>query len=313
MHSRIIIFLLFITVRINAQTYSNEFTLTSDNDFYTSGYKYDRYYTNGLMLRYRHALKPAADSTKRILGFEFGQMLFNPYSTKVPNAADQDRPFTAYLFAGVTLHRFYKNENNLLLSAQLGTIGPMAAGREVQVTYHKLFGLYPVQGWKYQLNNEPGINLAATYNNLFFRNSKQNLDISGTYSAKLGNTFSGASAGFRVRLGRMNAFNQSAAFNSRVNSRLPAGKSPQRELFVYTVPLINYVVYDATIQGGLFRENKGPVTFGIHHWVYAQQLGVQYAKNHWGVNAAIIAKTREVKSTATGYQYGSITISYRFE
>jgi len=70
--------------------------------------------------------------------------------------------------------------------------------------------------------------------------------------------------------------------------------------------------YDATIQGGLFRSDKGPVTFGIKNWVYSQQIGFNFAWGRLSSKIIVTLKTKEVESAAKAYHYASGAFAYHF-
>lgn len=297
-----------------SQNYKNEAGTTSDNDVYIAFLK-DRYYTNGNFLHYRHAIKQAKTSlkfAKKILEFELGQKIFTPYSAQAPNPALHDRPFTAYLYAGTTLIWFLKNESLFKLSAQIGTIGPNALGQEVQTSYHKLLGIYKIMGWEYQLKNEAGLNLSGDYNRLLYRTKNQKADITAASSAMLGNTFSGANLGTMLRFGKINPLYQSISYNSLISNNPTLKEKPHKEFFLFTKPQLNFVAYDATIEGGLFSKDRGPITFGIKHLVYSQQVGLSFSADRWSASYIATFKGKEVESSADPYRYASLILLYRF-
>src|ERR1700756_2341747 len=113
----------FCSVGVFAQTHSTEIGAETDNDSYLLQGS-DRYYTDGIFLYYRHALKVNESSKleNKVLGFEFGQKIFNPQSGSIANAngVDQpsliDRPFAAYLYVGASMNLLYKDESSLKLT-----------------------------------------------------------------------------------------------------------------------------------------------------------------------------------------------------
>lgn len=317
-----IVILSFIKIsNLYAQDYKNQFALTSDNDQYVNP-NHDRYYTDGVFFNFTHALKHNtlhSSLAKKTLEFEFGQRIYNAYTASTNKLQPDpfvfkryriDRPFTAYLFAGAALNLLYKNENALRLDAEVGTIGPAALGEQVQTGFHEFFGLYKARGWPYQLKNAPGINLKSDYKMFLYRNSGNWFDMAFNPTAWLGNTFTGASAGMQFRFGKIDKLFQSTMTNSRVSS--DAGEQQTHEFYFFTTPQINYVAYDATIEGGLGLSDKGPVTFGIYHYVYQQQFGLEFASARWSANYIAYVRSREVKSTALGDQWASISLAYRF-
>lgn len=316
----IVIFSFISISKLFAQDHKNQFTLTSDNDQYINP-NHDRYYTDGVVFNFTHALKHdtlRSSLAKKILEFEFGQRIYNSYTASarrlqpdpfVFRSYSIDRPFTAYLFAGAALNFLYKNENALKLNAEIGTIGPVALGEQAQDGFHNFFGLYKPRGWPYQLKNAPGLNLRGDYKMLLYRNGDNWFDVAFNPTVWLGNTFTGASAGMQFRFGHFGKFYGSTITNSRVSNDV--GEQQTHEFYFFTTPQINYVAYDATIEGGLGLSDKGPVTFGIYHYVYQQQLGLEFASARWSANYIAYVRSREVKSTALGDQWASISLAYR--
>ena len=249
-----IIILSFVSIeKLYAQDYRNQISGTLDNDQYLDP-NHDRYYTEGALLSYTHALKKPKSSSlaKKILEFEIGQRIYNSYTASarriqpspfVFHSYDIDRPFTAYLYAGASMSWLYSDENALKLTGELGTIGPAALGEQVQVDFHNLFNLYKVRGWPYQLNNAAGVNLKADYKMFLYRNDQKWFDMAFNPGGWLGTTFTGASAGMQFRFGQLGKLYQSDITNSRVSS--DPSEHQTHEFYFFTTPQINYVAYDA--------------------------------------------------------------------
>lgn len=299
--------------RVNIKTYKDEFGLKSDNDAYLA-YGQDRYYTNGLFLTYRHALKQLNTlkrTNKLIYEIEAGQKMFNPRSGNPKDITRIDRPFAAYLYGGLNFNWLYNSENSLKVSIQLGTIGPNAQGKEAQIFLHKTFGFYPIHGWDWQIKNEIGVNTSINYDYFLFRSPSKKADLSLSSYINAGNTFAGVGAGVLFRTGSLKQF-YNTVYNNSVISNNSAIASSSNELFFYLKPMVHYVSYDATIQGGLSNEDKGPTIFDVKPLVFSQELGVMYAKRRISADFALIFKSREVQSRAKAHQYGSISLYYRF-
>ncbi|KGE16194.1 lipid A deacylase LpxR family protein [Sphingobacterium deserti] len=309
----IVVFLMIHTCVLKSQEYSREIGIQTDNDAYL-WYGQDRYYTNGLFIFYRQAAEQS-----KFLGKEFnkiiyevgiGQQMYTPLSAFVPEPYLQDRPFAGYLFANGQVNLFFRNEQVLKAGLSLGTIGPHAMGQETQNLLHQTVGLYETSGWEYQIDNAVAIDVKLNYTALFFR--KQNVfDISLESQLNLGTTFTGMGLGLLFRTGNINPFSQSAYHNARIGRNQTMRKALKKELYVYAKPQLNYVAYDATIQGGLFSSGS-PVTFDVRPLVFEQKIGLNYSNDRFTLDYALMFKSREIYSPARHHQYGSISAYYRF-
>lgn len=312
-----IITLSFSWFSLEAQitNYKSEFGFRSENDSYLAGGQ-DRYYTNGLALNFRTALNELKfknkNLNKMILELEVGQKIFNPQSGSISNSIYVDRPFAGYLYGGASLNLLYQSENNLKLSLNGGTIGPSSLAKEAQELMHKVIGFYEIDGWQWQVNNELAINASAEYNYLINRFANDNIDFTANSYINIGNTFSGTGIGLTFRSGAINPLFKSATSQSRISNSATPKELTEKEFFFYAKPMLNYVIYDATIQGGLFNKDKGPIVFDAKPLVFSQQIGATYSKNRITADFSILFKTKEVKSSAKPHQYGSFALFYRF-
>lgn len=296
-----------------AQSPVNEAGFQTDNDSYLAQGS-DRYYTNGIFLYFRHALKIKDQDTARlknkILGFEAGQKMYNPQGGNIPAPEYVDRPFAAYLYVGSTLNLLYSNESNLKLGAQAGIVGPAALGHEAQDVIHRWLGFYPPTGWQYQVTDGAELNLSAEYNKLLTRG--KSADLTFNSYGNLGNGFTGAGAGLMIRAGNFNQLFNSVSTQSTA-SRLTGKPMHRHEFFAYYKPALNYVAYDATIQGSLFKQHTAnEITLDREPVILSNQLGVAYTANHWVIDASATFHTKDVKEMFQAHQWASVTLLYRF-
>ncbi len=314
--------LLFACVNGFSQSHSNEIGVETDNDSYLLQGS-DRYYTDGIFLYFRHALSVGGNGNSslmnKVLGFEAGQKIFNPQSGSINiNGVDQpnliDRPFAAYLYVGATLNLLYNDESNLKLGAQVGMIGPDAYGKQVQDFVHDNFGFYHPSGWEYQVDNSFVVNLSAEYNKLLYRYSW--IDVSLASYANLGNGFSGAGAGALIRVGTFNHLFNSVSTQSTAIKNDDKSPLNDHELFFYYKPELNYVAYDATVQGSLFgthNPNSMEITLNPERLIFSNQLGVSYSGHRFVFDVAAIFHSKDVKEMVQAHQWGAITGLYRFK
>ncbi|RYE26791.1 MAG: lipid A deacylase LpxR family protein, partial [Sphingobacteriaceae bacterium] len=286
----------------------------TDNDAYLAQGS-DRYYTNGLFIYFRHALQTDTSDQKlfgKTLGFEIGQKMYNPQSAFIPAAFYVDRPFAGYLYVGSSLQYLYKNESALKLSVQLGVTGSAALARQAQELVHRTIGFYTPQGWQYQIRNNVGVNFSGDYDRLIFRSGW--LDLAVNAAANLGTTFTGAGVGLALRFGTFNPLYNSVSTSGLTAKNRVIKEVHRREFFFYLKPSVNYIAYDATVQGGLFGSDNNPqeITKKPQPFVLSQEFGGNLTAGHWAFNLAAIFKTREVKSMIRAHQWGSATFLYRF-
>lgn len=304
---------LAITYTTFAQSHKNEIGIQSDNDSYLAQGS-DRYYTDGIFVYFRHALK--VDGTKlknKVLGFEAGQKIFNPQGGNIPGPQYIDRPFAGYLYAGATLNLLYANESNLKLGAQVGIIGPGSGAEGTQNTVHEWFNFYHPTGWEYQIHDGAVINLSAEYNKLLTRGD--GIDLSFTGYGNLGMGFSGAGAGLLVRAGNFNQLFNSVSTQSTASNIDSKDLLHPHEFFAYYKPVLNYVAYDATIQGSLSSDKSSAplqVTSNRQPIVLSNEVGVAYTASHWVLSFAAIYHTKDTKEQVRVHQWGAATALYRF-
>ncbi|RCH56505.1 lipid A deacylase LpxR family protein [Mucilaginibacter hurinus] len=315
MRLKIILAVLGIALALNtsAQTHANEFGFQSDNDSFLAQGS-DRYYTNGLFVHYRHALTVNSDKLRnKVLGFELGQKIFNPRTGQIPDRSYIDRPFAGYLYIGANINYLYADESNLKLGLRTGVVGPSALGKQSQSVIHNTFGFYTLRGWEYQIQNNFQLNLSAEYNRLLTRTTVA--DVSLATNAQLGTGFTGAGAGVMLRLGNFNQLFNSVSTQSTAMRNINHTPLHRYELFFYYKPSLNFIAYDATIQGGLFNgsmQQGNEVTLTKNPLVVSNELGISYGGKRWVLGLSAIFNSREVKQMVRSHQWGSATVLYRF-
>ncbi len=251
---------------INEPAYSSEIQLVTDNDNYLLNMT-DGYYTNGFYLSYsfinydqNRARKIKPKTSKIIYRFESGQMIFNPQNYDSYANGNVDRPYAGYLFGKMEQTRFFRNENLFSVGLSLGIIGEASLARKVQIGYHKLLGIHHLEGWETQLNNSMTVNGHFKYvQHLIGRKTQPKFDLSAEGNLNAGTAFDNLSAGWVMRLGKLERNDQSALWHSRLN-KIQTRYARICELFLFFQPELFYQIYDASLQGGMFLKNKGPIT-----------------------------------------------------
>ena len=296
-----------------AQEYKNEFGFKSDNDAYL-WYGQDRYYTNGLFIYFRRAInqeKLKGNLEKVTYEISAGQKMYNPISGYRPDPSTHDRPFAAHLYGGLQANLFYKKESLLKIGINAGTVGPGALGEDGQDLLHSIVGFYKVQGWDYQIANDFAANANVQFAKLLHRSSDKVVDFTLDTYANVGTTYNGAGVGVVFRAGDINQLFNSVHYNAAIGNKSKTEKLKKKEFYFYAKPQLNYIAYDATVQGSLFNDNS-PVTFGVKPLVFSQTLGFNYSSPRFTIDYSLIFLSKEIKSNAKAHQYGSISMYYRF-
>lgn len=306
---KLVVFYLFcfvITVAFG-QSVKHEFGLITENDSYLSEYQ-DKYYTNGLFLFYRYlANTNKKNINKKIIEFSAGQQIYNPYHGDIYLSNLQDRPFAGYLFAQASINKFYQDESLLKLSVQLGILGPGSQAEQVQNAYHGWFGFYTPNGWQYQIKNAAGVQLDLFYSKkLYPAAPSEQIDLNGIADINIGTIHTAATLGI---VSRISITDLLPTFNSNIyGASVGKNNGDNTEAYFYISPRVNYTLYDATIQGSLFDKNS-PVTFDVVPFRFNVEAGMRFRYKKVNFSYSVTLNSKEVESTASRDQYGSIAVS----
>lgn len=305
------ILFLFCAAVLQAQK-PGEVGLVSDNDLYSSPIN-DQYYTNGIEFYYRYlGTKNNEIVVKRITEFRIGQYIYNPQTAEAVDINLHDRPFAGYLFAQAGINTFYRKENVLKLSFQAGVVGPESKAEQLQAGLHDMVGYPRVKGWEYQIKTTIGLQARAFYSVKIFRNRlTQQADLYLQADVNAGTIWQQVSLGGMMRISLkgllLPVFDSSFHGGSLRQDRQYNGP---KELFLFLNPNVQYMRYDATIQGSLFNDDS-PVTFPLIPFRFNADFGVKYRNNNWNLSYSVHYRGKELSNNViTGFYYGSIGIGY---
>jgi hypothetical protein len=296
------------------QNVRNELNIITENDNYDLELT-DRYYSNGFIIQFNWLGKNKSEKLlKKNHRTELAHKVFNPYSNRRSSAEVRtlmDRPFAGLFTATYGANLIFSNQNVLQYQLSAGIMGPAAGGEQIQKGWHKFIGLYKVYGWEYQLKNEPGLNATVEYfHSLIKKQNNRSFTLHATGKATLGNTFSNAAAGVLVKTGRIFSEDNSHYWNAGMGGSLK--QAPKTELVFFIEPVLQYQLYNATIQGGLFINDKGPFTTSIQPFVFQTKTGLMLNGNRVGFRWYYTFRTKEGRSMRKGEHWGTIGISCRF-
>lgn len=201
---------------------SGSFALYWENDLFSGT---DRDYTNGLKLTYSRPYQDAkglgrggrdwADNTMDVLplvndksshravSYSLGQDIYTPENTRRSDLIRNDRPYAGYSYIGVGFHARRGSQRHVW-EVDLGVVGPLSFGEQLQNLVHEIVGSEKARGWKHQLNNEPALNVIwETKWRLgnYQRQGGLGFDFIPHLGGRIGNVAAYANTGAEIRLG----------------------------------------------------------------------------------------------------------------
>jgi hypothetical protein len=165
-----------------ADEYDPSFTIQVENDWFgkIAGGGSDRDYTTGIRLAWlsdsldvpgwveRIATPPRIfgseeDNTIWRWGLSINQNIYTPEETTTSEPIDDDRPYAAWLYLGLTLQGIHRVGTEPVrmdtFDVSLGVVGPWALGEQLQNNFHNFIDDEETEGWDNQLDNEPALQL----------------------------------------------------------------------------------------------------------------------------------------------------------
>jgi len=146
-------------------------SLSLENSSITPTTPADRNYTNGIGLNWTSAPGAMPDALAGFSHWLWGsgsdrlslgifQQIFTPDDTTSNPANPFQRPYAGYLALHSGLIDDQPNVENTL-SLDLGAVGEIALGEQVQNSFHRLIGQQQNKGWGSQLHDEPTLEISG--------------------------------------------------------------------------------------------------------------------------------------------------------
>ncbi len=290
---------------INSKSYIR---LHYDNDFFAAT---DEYYTQGINLELvLPSLKRFPISKilihRKYNSLQYGIALvhegYTPSSIRHEEIILDDRPFAANFCFNTFLISVDSLKHKRMTSAvSIGVIGPLAGGADMQKSIHRWLNNIAPLGWQNQIKNDVVVNyqvcaeeLLVSLHHMFSVNTETNIRL-GTLSDKAG-------VGFTAMLGYFDS--PFRAVNNKIK---------KFQLYFYDQPMMSFIGYDATLQGGLFDKNS-PYTIAddqISRVTFQNDFGVviRIKKIYLEYSHAFLSKEFE---TGTTHSWGGIRIGCAF-
>ncbi|MFN0047882.1 MAG: lipid A deacylase LpxR family protein [Cytophagales bacterium] len=275
-----------------------------ENDWFSG---FDQYYTQGINLE---CVNPVLKSNpinvvllklpKSTLkyGLAFDHNGYTPTSIRSDGILYGDRPFAAtFVVKSFSISIDTVSRSSISAGLSVGIIGSAAIGKQMQSTIHGWIGGTQPQGWQHQIQNDLAVNYEINHEKLLINTNFFSLNSNA--QIKIGSLSDKLQAGFTFTLGK---FNSVLAGNAMKN---------QFQMYIYSQPLVNFVGYDATMQGGLFNSNR-PYTLKadeIERIVFQNNFGaiLKFKKLYLEYHQTIITKEF---SQGLYHRWGGIKIGF---
>jgi hypothetical protein len=218
-----------------------------------------------------------------------------------------------YLYGSYTSSAFRRRQL-VKWGISIGTVGTSSQAENIQGFFHQMIGINNNKWgwiWNYQVNNEPNMNAYGSYAYGLVNPDRASwIQATPVTELSLGTGFTFVSQGLLLQAGKINAMHKSAQWNARLQEN--DMELPGHELYVYYQPTLGYHLHNATVQGGLFRKDKGLIVSDPEPFVFVQQAGIVYAVSRYTLRMEVVFQTREAKSQRFNHAYGSLQAAYRF-
>ena len=253
------------------------------------------------------------------IGLSLGQNIFTPEDTSARNLVTGDRPYAGWLYGGISAHaEAHRSVAGMTLDTldtvelDVGIVGPMALGEEVQNGFHDLIGVSRSNGWDHQLENEPGVMLVAERR---WRPQPISLgavdaDIIPHAGGSLGNVMTLANAGATVRLGQDLGVDYGPPHVRPTLSGLAAVSGGTRfAWYLFAGAEGRLVARNIFLDGNTFasshRVDKKPFVADVQTGAAIVFHDIRLAFTH-------VIRTREFDGQRQADRYGAVSLSARF-
>lgn len=296
-----------------SRDYSNEFTITIDNDAFLFS---DWYYTAGHEFSYSKLLsneRPLTqwmtrtkEPSKAIVTFKIGNKIFTPKRTQFANPINMDRPYVGFEYGSFSITRIKGKSLVSSLEVELGLLGEVTGLGELQQWWHNRVGFEVPSGWETQIANEVVLNMNYHFQKNF-KMSKE-IDLVSTSALFVGTRTNKISQDLTVRLFNFNPIGESVFSGNRIVMK---GNPKSEEIFIFGGIGVDYIISNILLEGSLFKNNQSLFTVEATPWVMRSNVGIMYARNRGSFALSVTNLTKEV-ANGSSHGYGSLAFSLRF-
>lgn len=285
-----------------------DYQLLVENDVFTLNMNQDQYYSSGIYPQVR-ILQDSLQRAKVIQSYQLNHRIYTPSWIGWTHEEQLDRPYAGILSVSIANEYYYFSNQYLKVQVELGWLGPGSGVGKSQETWHRWFGMPTPRGWKYQINDSPILNLNLTYIKPLV--STAHFELSGESNAALGTVYNYVHQDVVFRLGELKPIHQSAYVASSLgNPRVKLPEPKVSEIYFFYSPGIEYVFYNATIQGNIMG-TESEYTDKVIRWVWQHRAGIMLSWPRFDLGIIAYWRTHE-NAKANDHNYVGIRLNQRF-
>ncbi|MGB6337731.1 MAG: lipid A deacylase LpxR family protein [Thermoanaerobaculia bacterium] len=242
-------------------------------------------------------------------GFAVTHPIYTPEDTADPELIVDDRPYGAWLHYS-SIFELRSSRSLHHFEADIGIVGPLAFGEEVQTAVHSLTGSQEPLGWDHQLDNELGLLLLYQWQRripgleLWSRDKSVRLfDVTPDVTGTLGNVFSYLGAGLTLRLG----YNLSEAFPGKIEPVVTELKGKKTwEIYVFAATEGRAVARNIFLDGNTFKDSH---SVDKETLVYDWGVGLVARYGRFAFSYRVVTRSPEFTLQEERQRYGSVSLT----
>lgn len=274
-----------------------------------------------------HCLPKAGDSATNVYGLGIMQIMYTPDYLTAVYYVPNDYSYAGAEVLKYSLYSFNAKKNyDFQTDIVAGIMGPDAFAGQAQHWLHKTIGDTAIpNGWSNQYRNATLLNINFTAEKQLYSNHRY-LEIIADAGLSAGTMLDEIEAGPTIRIGKMQPYFK--GYMSHFSCSLTKGDNGWNKVQLYFMvkSAVQYVLYSAMLQGGLFSPPPTVTTFvsvdGKREQIYFQKpkqeienyvgyiaYGPATAYRHWSMSFTQTYSTCVLKGVYP-YTYGNISIYY---
>ncbi len=283
-------------------------SLRHDNDI---NFSTDCYFTSGVEIHWvapfikksplNYLLLPAPKKATSYYALIITHHMYTPKKIFTPDVVPHDHPYSAYLLVGQSKTSYNPlKKNKITSSIQLGIIGPVAGGYEIQTVLHRNISIAdPAEGWQNQIQNDLLLQYQAQLENAII--DLKYLELISNLRVDLGLPQTQAVVGVSMRSGWFTDY----FFGPETLG------IKKWQAYGFVAGDMHLVAYNAVLQGGLFNPNNKHVLNDVNPVFWHLRYGVSVVHKKLSVRYEVNVNTPTF-AQALWHHWSAITIMVAF-